>query len=731
MQNFIKTIINAVQSWTKKEIKNSTADWSQNDASAVDYVKNRTHYRENVVIVPNTSVSQQFHLFDNIAEDITENEIYQVIFDDEIYECCATSGRFTSINDQQYFFIEYYENNIILYLLDNEEHTISIQGPSIKKLQSIYMPDDIFTRQRSFNFGYNTTASGDSSHAEGNSTTASGSNSHAEGSDTTASGDSSHAEGISTTASGSNSHAECSSTTASGYSSHAEGLYTIASGNYSHAEGDRTIASGDYSHAEGTYNDTGNFQYGFNTDSGRISVENVKNYMLSKNYTFNPFIGKFKLCEPIVTITNEDNLNSYLGFAVFISENEVHIINSISTKYLYTRRLVPSTNGRCKGYLHSVGNGFGESIRSNAHTIDYCGVGWFKSGLQVGGNAQDDGAKNVLLDGDAIPVPSSAQVGQTIVVSEVDENGKPTKWEAADAGGITEETDPTVPAWAKAPEKPRYTAAEVGALPADTEIPVVPAKVSAFDNDKGYLTEQNLSGYAKSEDIPTKPSDIGAQPTGNYATKDAIPTTLPNPHKLTFSGAVSAEYDGSEAVEVVIPQGGGGGGEVYELLATVTTTEDVEMVEITECDDGTPLLAKELLIRTYIAAGTAKCNIWVGSTCYRWLKGADGIFQDIKQCTWYDSVQHVNGIDTSTVDRWTKLIHHYKKDVGVMYEKWKSFASTNMDVFEVYDGLGLRRLGSTYYAREEGFDHVYVKTNNVATALIPAGSKITVYGVRA
>lgn len=38
-------------------------------------------------------------------------------------------------------------------------------------------------------------------------------------------------------------------------------------------------------------------------------------------------------------------------------------------------------------------------------------------------------------------------------------------------GGITEETDPTVPAWAKAATKPTYTAAEVGALPASTVIP--------------------------------------------------------------------------------------------------------------------------------------------------------------------------------------------------------------------------------------------------------------------
>lgn len=43
-----------------------------------------------------------------------------------------------------------------------------------------------------------------------------------------------------------------------------------------------------------------------------------------------------------------------------------------------------------------------------------------------------------------------------------------------DKGYLTEftETDPTVPAWAKAENKPSYTAAEVHALPDDTEIPI-------------------------------------------------------------------------------------------------------------------------------------------------------------------------------------------------------------------------------------------------------------------
>ena len=36
----------------------------------------------------------------------------------------------------------------------------------------------------------------------------------------------------------------------------------------------------------------------------------------------------------------------------------------------------------------------------------------------------------------------------------------------------------------------------------------------------------------------------------------SVPTTLPNPNKLTFSGAVTGEYDGSSAVAIEIPKGG-------------------------------------------------------------------------------------------------------------------------------------------------------------------------------
>lgn len=80
------------------------------------------------------------------------------------------------------------------------------------------------------------------------------------------------------------------------------------------------------------------------------------------------------------------------------------------------------------------------------------------------------------------------------------------------------ESDPTVPSWAKQPDKPTYTAQEVGALPAGTPlfsgnyndlsnkptIPTVPTNVSAFNNDAGYLTQhQDISGKADKVQVAT------------------------------------------------------------------------------------------------------------------------------------------------------------------------------------------------------------------------------------
>ena len=71
----------------------------------------------------------------------------------------------------------------------------------------------------------------------------------------------------------------------------------------------------------------------------------------------------------------------------------------------------------------------------------------------------------------------------------------------------------------------------------------------------GAITAQKLADGAVTAD---KLAD-GAV-TADKLAGGAIPEKLPNPHKLTFSGGATGEYDGSVDVNIHIPAGGGGGG---------------------------------------------------------------------------------------------------------------------------------------------------------------------------
>ena len=92
---------------------------------------------------------------------------------------------------------------------------------------------------------------------------------------------------------------------------------------------------------------------------------------------------------------------------------------------------------------------------------------------------------------------------------------------------------------------------------------------SATVNNVNELVMQRTDGDAVSELFKVRLPQGGG-------TSD-IPDTLPNPHPLTFTGAVEATYDGSEAVEVEIPSGGSGGEWEYH---EVTLTEEVNYFSI-------------------------------------------------------------------------------------------------------------------------------------------------------
>ena len=129
------------------------------------------------------------------------------------------------------------------------------------------------------------------------------------------------------------------------------------------------------------------------------------------------------------------------------------------------------------------------------------------------------------------------------------------------AGYITQETDPTVPAWAKAASKPTYTAQEVGALPANTPIPT---KTSDLTNDSGFITQ---------ESDPTVPSWAKQSSKPQYTAQEvgALPASTPIPSKtsdLTNDGdgnspfvtaAEASAPDMEQAINVLTTEHGGTG----------------------------------------------------------------------------------------------------------------------------------------------------------------------------
>ena len=107
-----------------------------------------------------------------------------------------------------------------------------------------------------------------------------------------------------------------------------------------------------------------------------------------------------------------------------------------------------------------------------------------------------------------------------------------------------EETDPTVPAWAKAEEKPTYTAEEVGALPSTTVIPSKLSELTADDEHETVTKEEKQAWNAKSDfsgeyrDLRGKPELAewalqSKKPTYTAEEVGALPDTTEIPKNLS------------------------------------------------------------------------------------------------------------------------------------------------------------------------------------------------------
>lgn len=227
--------------------------------------------------------------------------------------------------------------------------------------------------------GYKTTASGYESHSEGLSSKASGYVAHAEGRETEAIGERSHAEGYQTKAEGINTHSEGMLSKAQGAHSHSEGYSTTASGTASHAEGNTTTASGTYSHSEG------------------YRAEATGLYSHAEN-RMSKATGQSSHAEGNETKASGDNSHSE-GYATEASGLYAHS-EGVKTKALKTAAhaegagtVANSAYQHVQGkynaedaagkYAHIIGNGKSDSERSNAHTVDWNGNGWFAGTVEA------------------------------------------------------------------------------------------------------------------------------------------------------------------------------------------------------------------------------------------------------------------------------------------------------------------------------------------------------------
>ena len=316
-------------------------------------------------------------------------------------------------------------------------------------------------------------ASCTTAHAEGQNTTASGTSSHAEGQNTTASSDGSHSEGINTTASGTSSHAEGQDTNASSDGSHSEGIRTTASGTSSHAEGYLATASGNYSHAEGCGSNTlPDTVTSASTIDDIIATHNEAPFSLAMGIGShveggdNLALGGVSHAEGAMTIADGDQSHTeglHTRASSFCSHAEGQGTRA-SSGYQHAQGKY-NIEDSYDTYAHIVGNGNDDSVRSNAHTLDWSGNAWFAGDVYVGstsGTHKDAGSKKLATE--------STTVITTLSVSSWDSS---TKTQTVSASGVTaasngslriaqSATDDQFTAWGAA--QPRVTAQADGSI---------------------------------------------------------------------------------------------------------------------------------------------------------------------------------------------------------------------------------------------------------------------------
>lgn len=219
-------------------------------------------------------------------------------------------------------------------------------------------------------------------------------------------------------------------------------------------------------------------------------------------------------------------------------------------------------------------------------------------------------------------------------------------------------------------------------------------------DSNGTLHIESTRTLTDTTSVLTRTNKSAYTPTADYhpATKkyvdDAIPTALPSPHALTFTGAVSGSYDGSEGLTVEIPQGG----EKWEKIADVTLTKDVGWYILANM--GMYRKVKVLLDRPSYISGLNK-NVWLR---------LDGGARQITIC--YLSAEY------------GYLHWEVEAEVTESFAISKKIATNNRESADPVKSTGTTLLGAT---SPSDLDVTLTFTD---TSVIQDGDTVTVLGVR-
>lgn len=139
MQNFMTTILSAIQAWTKGKIRASTADWNQNDPNADNYVKNRPFWEDDDGTIHKIN-KKYLSLPSNIA---TTEDIEDVRYEAELAQASAN------------------------YAQETADSKMSTENPTGVGSFSMNRRSDTTVGECSIVTGYDSAACGQYSHAAG------------------------------------------------------------------------------------------------------------------------------------------------------------------------------------------------------------------------------------------------------------------------------------------------------------------------------------------------------------------------------------------------------------------------------------------------------------------------------------------------------------------------------------------------------------------------------------